>query len=55
MCILKFYYILHYNFFSYIMYIVTHLDVVKDIWSFEILKQFWIFFWIFKVLKLHIF
>jgi hypothetical protein len=26
------------------MYIVTHLDVVKNIWNFEILKQFWFFF-----------
>jgi hypothetical protein len=45
----------YYNFFSYIMYIITHLYVVKDSWSSKILKQFWNILWIFKVLKFHIF
>jgi hypothetical protein len=43
-----------YNFFSYIMYIITHLYVVKDPWSFEILKQIWNILWIFKILEFHI-
>jgi len=37
------------------MYIITHLYVVKDSWSSEILKQFWSIFWILKVLEFHIF
>jgi len=37
------------------MYIITHLYVVKDSWSFEILKQFWNIHWIFKILEFHIF
>jgi hypothetical protein len=49
------YYTLSYNFFSYIMYIITHLYVVKDFWSSEILKQFWKILWIFKVLHFNIF
>jgi hypothetical protein len=53
--ILLFYYTLSYNFFSYIMYIITHLYVVKNSWNFEILKQYWNIFWIFKVLEFHIF
>jgi hypothetical protein len=36
------------------MYIITHLYVVKDSWSFEILKQFWNILWISKVLEFHI-
>jgi hypothetical protein len=36
------------------MYIITHLYVVKDFWSFEILKQFWNMFWTFKVFEFHI-
>jgi hypothetical protein len=38
--ILYFYYTLIYNFSSYIMYIITHLYVVKDYWISKILKQF---------------
>jgi hypothetical protein len=53
--ILWFYYTLSYNFSSYIMYIITHLYVIKNSWSSEILKQFWNILWIFKVLKFHIF
>jgi hypothetical protein len=53
--ILWFYYNSSYNFSSYIMYIITHLYVVKDSWSFEILKQLWNITWIFKVLEFHIF
>jgi len=49
------YYTLSYNFFSYIMYIITHLYVVKDFWNSKILKQFWNIIWIFKVLEFHIF
>jgi len=37
------------------MYIVPHLYVVKDFWSFKILEQLWKVFWIFIVLKYHIF
>jgi hypothetical protein len=37
------------------MYINTHLYVVKDSWSFEILKQFWNIFSIFEVFEIHIF
>jgi hypothetical protein len=37
------------------MYIITHLYVVKDSWSFEILKQFKNILWSFKVLESHIF
>jgi hypothetical protein len=37
------------------MYIITHLYVVKNFWSFEILKQFWNKLWIFKVLEFHTF
>jgi hypothetical protein len=38
--IFYFYYTLSYNVFSYIMYIMAHLCVVKDFWRFEIMKQF---------------
>jgi hypothetical protein len=38
--IFQFYCTLNYNVFLYILYIITHLYVVKDFWSFEILKQF---------------
>jgi len=37
------------------MYIVSHLYVVKHSWSFEILNFELYIFWIFKVLKIHIF
>jgi hypothetical protein len=36
------------------MYIITYLYVLKDSWSFKILKQFWNIIWIFKVLEFHI-
>jgi hypothetical protein len=39
---------LNYNFLSYVMYIITHLYVVKDSWSSKILKQFKNIFWILK-------
>jgi hypothetical protein len=47
-------YTLSYNFLIYIMYIITHLYVVKDFWNSEILKQFWNILWIFKF-EIHIF
>jgi len=37
------------------MYIITHLNVVKDSWNSKILMQFWNILWIFKVLNFHIF
>jgi hypothetical protein len=35
---LQFHYTPSYNISSYIMYIITHLYVVKDSWSYEILE-----------------
>jgi hypothetical protein len=53
--IFLFCYTLNYNFFSYILYIITHLYVVNFSWNSKILKQFWNILWIFKVLEFHIF
>jgi hypothetical protein len=44
-----------YNFFQHIMYIIPHLYVVKDFWTFKILNQFWEVLWIFIVLEFYIF
>jgi len=35
--------IINYNFSLHVMYIIPHLYVVKDFWSFKILDQFWEF------------
>jgi hypothetical protein len=51
--IFQFYYILSYNFCSYIMYIITHLYVVKDFWILKKLKQFWNILLMFLVFKFH--
>ncbi len=47
--------IINYNFSKHIMYVLPHLCVAKDFWSFKILNQFWKVLWIFKVLQFHIF
>jgi len=44
-----------YNFFHYIMYIIRLLYVIKHFWSFEILNSQMYIFWIFKVLRFHMF
>jgi hypothetical protein len=46
---------INYKFVQYIMYIIPHFYVVKHFWSFEILNFQMYIFWIFKVLKFHIF
>jgi len=38
-----------------IIYIIPHLYVAKDFWSFKSLDQFWKVLWIFKVLEFHVF
>jgi hypothetical protein len=41
---IMFYFMINYNFSQHIMYILLHLCVAKDFWSFKILDQFWNFF-----------